>query len=444
MKRRMLHKAFRLILAIFEGFLRVSAQFGRLLRVFGYSLGKGVKYLIRPFSPGVLFVYLIGRKVKAGVMRRIIELRGNLWCGLSHRYVAHGLLIALVMIVSAPSLAASGLSGGIFGNQMPLQEVVGSEGFLGAGGDGEFLIKEDDVVPVEEVDSYLEALFQDQPRPEGEDPGIPLVFEGGALLSQDLPGVSVPLTRTEIVEYEVSPGDSPWMIAEKFGISVATVLWENNLSLWSTIKPGQKLKILPVSGISHTVRKGETLASITKKYKSAVADIQEYNSTRLIDGSLAVGTVLVIPGGRPIAVAPPAPVYRREIVSVPNFAPGVGAKLTWPVPTSRRITQYYSWRHAGLDIGDRTGNPIVAAETGVVEYAGWGRGGWGNTVVIDNGGGMKTRYAHASKILVEPGQAVSRGETIALVGSTGRSTGPHLHLTVYINGRVINPLQYLK
>ena len=117
--------------------------------------------------------------------------------------------------------------------------------------------------------------------------------------------------------------------------------------------------------------------------------------------------------------------------------------MLWPM-ISRRVTQYFKWRHAGLDVGDKMGNPIYAAENGVVEYSGWERGGWGNTVMVNHGNGTKTRYSHASKLLVVAGENVKKGQVIALIGSTGRSTGPHLHFGVYVNGRALNPLQYLR
>ena len=118
--------------------------------------------------------------------------------------------------------------------------------------------------------------------------------------------------------------------------------------------------------------------------------------------------------------------------------------MLWPA-VGRRITQYFKWRHQAIDIGGKNGiDPIYAAENGVVESAGWGRGGWGNTIIVNHGNGMKTRYSHANKIFVSPGETVQKGQTIALIGSTGRSTGPHVDFRVYITGRTVNPLQYMR
>jgi murein DD-endopeptidase MepM/ murein hydrolase activator NlpD len=108
-----------------------------------------------------------------------------------------------------------------------------------------------------------------------------------------------------------------------------------------------------------------------------------------------------------------------------------------------RITQYFSWSHHAVDIANHVGTPIYAADAGVVETEGWGRG-YGNQIVIDHGGGKKTRYGHLSKFYVSKGQEVEKGETIAAMGSTGNSTGPHLHFEVMINGTKYNPLNYVR
>lgn len=116
--------------------------------------------------------------------------------------------------------------------------------------------------------------------------------------------------------------------------------------------------------------------------------------------------------------------------------------MNWPAGV-RKITQYFSWRHTGLDIAGPLGTPIYAADSGTVEIEGWGSG-YGNQIVINHGGGKKTRYAHLSKFYVEKGEAVTKGQAIAAMGSTGWSTGSHLHFEVIINGTKYNPLNYIK
>ena len=128
-------------------------------------------------------------------------------------------------------------------------------------------------------------------------------------------------------------------------------------------------------------------------------------------------------------------------------------EFRWPVPSSSRVTSDYGWRihpilktkrfHDGIDIGAPTGSSVVAADDGVVIYTGW-YGGYGNTIIVDHGGGISTQYSHLSKILVENGEKVSKGDEIGLVGSTGLSTGPHLHFTVRKNGELANPWNWLK
>ncbi|MDO8505325.1 MAG: M23 family metallopeptidase [bacterium] len=361
-------------------------------------------------------------------------LRGNTLYIFGHRYFVHGLVVVLVALSTLPTLRAADATSGNFGQQLPLRQLISS--------DEEENEVVDDIIPTDdEFESYLEGVFQNQP-PVVDEVEMPLSLDGGTLLKQEIPGTEIPLTRTEIVQYEVQSGDTTWAIAEKFGLSVATVLWENKMNLYSTIRPGQILSILPVSGVTHIVKKGETLGGIVKKYGASIEEVQQINT--LAEVTIAPGIKIIIPGGRPysapVAAKPPV---RREIIVPPSIAALPGGKFLWPL-RSKIITQYFSWRHAGLDVGDKIGAPIYAVENGVVELAGWGAGGWGNMVLVNHGNGLKTRYAHASKLLVAPGQQVNKGQVIALIGSTGRSTGPHLHLAVYLNGRTINPLQYLK
>ena len=252
--------------------------------------------------------------------------------------------------------------------------------------------------------------------------------------------------RTESIEYLVQSGDVLGAIAEKFNISVNTILWANSLNWNSTIRPGQKLVILPRSGLNHEIKSGENVSALAKKYQTDAAKI--IGANKLADASdIKIGDLLFIPDG--VKPAQVVSSYKPKSVpaqiSVPENLPAAlesGTKLLWPI-ISKRITQYYSWRHSGVDIGDKSGNPIYAAESGKVVRAGWSRG-YGYNIVINHGDGFETLYGHASKLLVETGDTVSRGQTIALVGSTGWSTGPHLHIEVRVNDVRQNPLNYIK
>lgn len=267
----------------------------------------------------------------------------------------------------------------------------------------------------------------------------------------------IAITRTENIQYTVASGDVLSTIADKFNITVNTILWANNLTWTSMIKPGQKLTIPPGSGINHDVVRGDNLASIAKKYQADPQKIIAANSLASAN-DIQVGDLIFIPDGvKPTQIVssykPPKTtdtkntkpstgnVYSDEYVP-PASDVATGTKLLWPV-LSHRITQYFSWRHTGLDVGDKVGNPIYAAEDGKVERSGWSNG-YGYNVVINHGNGIQTLYGHASKLLVQTGDSVSRGQTIALVGSTGWSTGPHLHLEVRLDGVRKNPLNYIK
>ncbi|MAG12156.1 MAG: hypothetical protein CMI52_05140 [Parcubacteria group bacterium] len=260
-----------------------------------------------------------------------------------------------------------------------------------------------------------------------------------------LPGAPEEGERRSTSNYVVKPGDTIGAIAERFGVSVETVLWENGLSSRSRIRPGDILKILPTTGVKHTVKKGDTLNKIANKYD---VEIDKILATNRLDpeSKIAIGESLLIPDGRPIRRA--VPVSRRSSfavrapVAVPS-ASDSGTELLWPT-SGRVITQYYHGRHSGLDVDGHYDSPIYASEGGVVATAGWNRGGYGNYIIIDHGGGLKTLYAHASKMFVVKGQRVSRGEVIAMVGTTGRSTGTHLHYEVRVGNRRMNPLRYTR
>ena len=256
--------------------------------------------------------------------------------------------------------------------------------------------------------------------------------------------------RQGIISYTVAIGDTVSTIASKFSISVNTILWANNLTAFSLIRPGDKLNILPASGVLHVVAKGDTLGQIAKTYGITTDQIVSNND---LGDHLVVGQKLIIPGGKKLSSSNIARATRNtgvsgvgviaKLIKSPKATPAAN-KMNWPTG-GYRITQYFSWRHPGVDIANKVGTPIYAADSGVVVIAqgGW-NGGYGNTIVIDHGGGKKTRYGHASKLFVKVGQTVEKGENIAAMGSTGRSTGPHLHFEVMINGSKYNPLNYIR
>ncbi len=256
--------------------------------------------------------------------------------------------------------------------------------------------------------------------------------------------------RTDTVVYTVQNGDTISGLARRFNVSVNTILWENNLSATAVIRAGDKLTILQTSGVSHIVARGQTLGQIAKLYNVTAEEIMGANGISNAN-QLRIGAKLVIPGGnRVIAAAPASSVSSRAaqtlkniIIPKPSAIIPAGGKMVWPT-VGHTITQYFSWRHTGVDIANHIGTPIYAADSGTVETVGYNRGGYGNQIIINHGGGKKTRYAHLSAFKVKVGQKVSKGEYIGAMGSTGRSTGPHLHFEVIINGAVYNPLNYTR
>lgn len=288
---------------------------------------------------------------------------------------------------------------------------------------------------------------------EGSDDVTPSIIVPGtisALPFEETPdGPRAPRTRTET--YLVQENDTVSTIAHRFGVNIGTILWNNNLSARQYIRPGDTLKIPPTSGILAVVKKGDTLSKIAARYEADVQDIVSFNNITP-DQQLALGTEIMVPGGSPPEiiqtriVSRPAAEIRPSNITKPADLDSTTipkTRLLWPTP-GRVITQYYGWRHTGLDIdGDYT-SPLYASADGVVEKAGWNSGGYGLQLLVDHPGGIKTRYAHASKLFVKVGDQVKRGQVIAMMGSTGRSTGTHIHYEVYVNGKRVNPLAYTK
>lgn len=250
--------------------------------------------------------------------------------------------------------------------------------------------------------------------------------------------------RDKIIQYSVSEGDTVASIAEKFGVSVDTVFWQNSLTEKSKIKPGQTLEILPVSGISHKVSKGDTVYSISKKYDTEPQAVVDFPYNTFVNDEtfeLAIGQIVIVPNG----VKPEEKQVAPRIRQITPDAGTVVASGAFVWPASGTISQGFAWYHKGLDIANRSAPSILAADSGTVVIAGWPDGyGYGNRVVIDHGNGFRTLYGHMSAVYVKSGQTVNRGDTIGKMGCTGRCTGTHLHFEVISNGAYLNPLSVLR
>jgi len=277
----------------------------------------------------------------------------------------------------------------------------------------------------------------------------PTILPGNELSIGTTPGALQTAERTEIVEHTVEPGDTIGAIAQQYAVSVETILWANNLTARSYIRPGDTLKILPATGVLHTVVRGDTVSSLARAYDAEAEKIITFNKLQKDGSDIIIGETLVIPGGEkpePIYMAPTriATPLRSVAAPPPSISAPAGSGYLWPAGV-RTITQYYGWRHTGLDIAGPVGTPVYASRAGTVIKSQDGyNGGYGNYIIIDHGGGITTLYGHNSQRYVEVGASVSQGQTIAAMGSTGRSTGPHVHFEVRINNKHTNPLQYVR
>ena len=245
--------------------------------------------------------------------------------------------------------------------------------------------------------------------------------------------------QVELTDYVVQNGDTLWKIANDFNLDVNSIFGTNRLSDGDVLKVGSTVKIPNQDGVFITVAQGHTIEKLATEYNLYQEAIMSANG--LSGTTLTQGSQLFLPGARVAAIIDSG--GRRNVTARRGFG--------WPV--AGRISSPYGWRrnpfgsgrdfHTGLDIRAPRGRTIVAAAAGRVVHSGW-MGGYGRTVVISHPGGITTLYAHANRLLVNVGANVNRGQAIAQVGSTGRSTGNHLHFEVRTGGKPVNPIQYLR
>ena len=227
--------------------------------------------------------------------------------------------------------------------------------------------------------------------------------------------------------YTVRDGDTLSSIARTFGVSTNTILWANDLKSSSRIRPGDVLVILPVSGVKYTVKKGDTLKSIAQRFKADADEILAFNGLDPVE-KLNLGLELIIPDGEVSTSPTSARGARPATLRGAGLPAIIGYYLR---PTTGSLTQGLHG-YNGVDLGGTCGTPIYASASGdiiIARNSGW-NGGYGEYVVISHSNGTQTLYGHASQVLVASGQYVDQGQMIALIGSTGRSTGCHLHFEV--------------
>jgi murein DD-endopeptidase MepM/ murein hydrolase activator NlpD len=266
---------------------------------------------------------------------------------------------------------------------------------------------------------------------------------GGVVVARlPQPHTIIPVRPREgVITYTVQAGDTIQAIAAAFRLEPTTLMWSNPEveDAPDLLRIGQVIYILPVDGAYHTVQAGETLRSIAGKYNVSTEAItqSEYNDLEPPDYRITEGMRLIVPGG----VKPYVPkVVTAYDGPVPQGSQGSGL-FQWPL--RGYITQLYWYGHRAIDIGAPTGSALHASDDGFISFAGWTDVGYGYLVVIDHANGYRTYYAHMSNIYVYEGQAVEGGQVIGAVGTTGYSSGPHLHFEVRYNGVQQNPLAYL-
>ncbi len=303
--------------------------------------------------------------------------------------------------------------------------------------------------------------------PDYQPPAVEASFSQGisrlALMHTTLPD----RPRFDLFQYEVQKGDTIMGIAEKFGLKPQTILWGNYYTLADDphrLRPGQKLNILPVDGVYYEWHEGDGLNGVAKFFGVQPEDIVNWQGNHLDTNTLgdwakpniAKGTWLIIPGGHREFVTWSAPRITRTDPAVAKImGPGACGSImdgavgtgTYVWPTTEHYLSGFDFspetNHYGIDIAGSQGNAIYAVDSGVVVYAGWNDWGYGNVVVIDHGNGWQSLYAHLSAYNVVCGSSVTGGQVIAAMGSTGNSSGPHLHFELRNDSYRANPWDFL-
>jgi murein DD-endopeptidase MepM/ murein hydrolase activator NlpD len=266
--------------------------------------------------------------------------------------------------------------------------------------------------------------------------------------------------RDSVITYTVSLGDSVFSISRNFNIKPETVLWANYDQLKDSpdmLTVDMVLNIPPVDGVYYRWTEGDTLGNVAWRFKAAEADIINWpgNDLDLVEPTVDPGQMVLVPGGQREFVQWVVPTIPRGKAGVSKSVYGPGAcegsydgaygtgTFVWP-SANRRLTGNDYWSgHLGIDLGAGLGDGIFATDSGVVVFSGWAYGGYGNMVQIDHGNGYQSVYAHLSSTSARCGQSVNQGAYIGAGGSTGNSTGPHLHFEIRYMGGFINPWHVL-
>lgn len=392
-------KSKRYVQLSFKGFTpRGGNFFSRFIRTIGW-FSKDVSHYISTRFNGFVFVVAktiwsfgsISKNFKSYIIRRLIWSRGKL-----------GRPIAMTFVLGASFIVF------LFGEVLNSSDLVVNQEV-----NADYLTNSSDIIP----NKYVATTTLPEDR-----------------------------KRTEPFEYTVQDGDSLYTLGTRFRISVEALRYVNKLTERDSLSVGKVLVIPPVSGLVHKVAPGENLSSIASKYSVPSQAIADFNYI-LNSSSLKIGTELVIPGGQvPKQVVVPVFAGNTTIGNGSSAAPTPSSNYCVWVSSVRILTQTFSWYHDGVDIAkphNISDPPLFACTEGTVTRAGWDPFGLGLHVRIDHGDGYETIYGHMNSLGVSYGQSVSRGQTIGLMGNTGRSTGPHVHFTIKYKGVPQNPLSYM-
>lgn len=272
--------------------------------------------------------------------------------------------------------------------------------------------------------------------------------------------------RVDVITYTVVAGDSVFKIAERFSLKPETIMWANTNILRDNphrLQVDQVINILPVNGTYHKWSAGEDLQKVADFYGVDVQEVIEWPgnpfdmlTTDIHNPNIIPGTMLIIPGGtREMVDYGPPRIPRDNPAVARTYGPGhCGVLMDGVVgdgiflwPTTEHWVSGYEFspetNHSGIDIAGQRGNPIWAVDDGVVVYSGWSNMGYGNLVVIDHGNDWQSLYGHLDSIFVSCGESVYQGATIATMGSTGNSSGPHLHFELLYGTTKVNPWNFL-
>lgn len=256
--------------------------------------------------------------------------------------------------------------------------------------------------------------------------GVAIVPENGPLgTAADLKDNQAPSDLISV--YTVHKGDTVEMVASMFNVSPNTVRWANDLKKGATIKEGDNLVILPITGVQHVVIKGETLKGLATKYGGDIEEIANYNDLDL-SKDLVVGSTVIIPDGEESVVVSSTKTGQRAPAKYTG--PSYSGYYLRPIVGGRRSQGIHG--HNGVDLASSIGTPIYASASGRViisKNSGW-NGGYGKYIVISHPNGTQTLYAHMNSVTTSVGSSVTKGDYIGQLGTTGRSTGAHIHFEI--------------